>query len=1154
MVRLSKIILTLLILSFSFQAQAKNPPPGSGTSDIPANILIMLDTSGSMNSKLYSSVQIYYPLDVTTDSSGNVYVIEYYNNRIKVFDSSGAYLRSFGSYGYGCNQWRYARQFTIYNDQIYLVDLYNHRVLKLGLNGQCIQRGATQMRYPTSIAVNSSYVFIGSTSNQIEALNRGNLNQIGYQTLDKKDLNYAWGMSFNGAGNKLVVASHNKGYKNTNNNVVELNVTGSRVSVAQKSSTAYGFGNGQFRNPTDAGYDSSGNIYGLDLNNHRIQKFNSSLAYQAKAGSYSTTTSFRYPYGMHIDSNDKIYVTDFYNFAVRQYDTSLSLQTTYGGGGGTLLDAAKKVIKKIVSNTDLTSGANFGLMQWASSNNIRVKISDTGAKSIYTDVDNLRASGGTNLLSAMNTARNYFTTGQVANWDKTCSINYLIVISDGYWGSHSSVLSVTNQLNNTHKVKTFAVGLNLSGSTANYTTLAKQGGTTAPLYASNETELLAKLTDAIKQAISGRLTFTTPAVMSDVSKGDFIYQSTFEYEKNKQWKGSLKKYKLNSNGTFGNAIWDAGTKLNSKSASSRNVWTLHGGATGINNFTTSYRDSLKSLMFPSQSPTNTQVDNLINFIRGVDTYDQDGDSNKTESIHKLADIYHSDIAIVSPPEASTTISSEANAQKRDSYYRSQNNYNNFKTGNTCGGACNNRKEIILAGANNGLLHAFDTSNGEELWAYLAPNMIGNLEKIPSNNANVTNAIYGIDGSPIVKDIYYDDTPNDGKNNPAWKTIALVGLGAGGHGYFALDITDPESPTHLFAIENDATNQAIKHWDKDGSKNEFGYAGGSIDANMDYRKLGEAWSTPRIIRVKHNNKDKWVAVFGGGYNGSVNPNYGSAVFVMDLEDEGRLLQNIDITDASSSNIVNSVPADLTVITADGTDKANYNGAMIYAPDLEGKITKINLTDTGTMYQSTTLFNAESNSDNGRYIYKKAQATINDGDLWLYFGTGNTQKLQEQSTNVKNRLYGIKDKNFPIFSTINSSGTVVQCKTAPTCPGGSDLGWYVDLANKQKLTAEPTIFKDTVYFPIYQPTSGGTGCNTGTALLTAYNSKCGNSVLNVNVGTGVLSKVVVQKDNLYIGIAGEAKENIAGFTSKDNLITGKSNAKGGGAITVEGWKEN
>ena len=50
------------------------------------------------------------------------------------------------------------------------------------------------------------------------------------------------------------------------------------------------------------------------------------------------------------------------------------------------------------------------------------------------------------------------------------------------------------------------------------------------------------------------------------------------------------------------------------------------------------------------------------------------------------------------------------------------------------------------------------------------------------------------------------------------------------------------------------------------------------------------------------------------------------------------------------------------------------------------------------------------------------------------------------------------------------------------------------------------------------------------------------------------VVVNKNNLYIGIAGEAKENIAGFTSKDNLITGKSKAKGGGSISIEGWKQN
>ena len=86
MARLTTIITVLFISLISFQAQAKSPPPGTGTTDIPANILIMLDNSGSMGTRLYSSVQIYNPLDVATDSSGNVYVLEYYNNRIKVFD------------------------------------------------------------------------------------------------------------------------------------------------------------------------------------------------------------------------------------------------------------------------------------------------------------------------------------------------------------------------------------------------------------------------------------------------------------------------------------------------------------------------------------------------------------------------------------------------------------------------------------------------------------------------------------------------------------------------------------------------------------------------------------------------------------------------------------------------------------------------------------------------------------------------------------------------------------------------------------------------------------------------------------------------------------------------------------------------------------
>ena len=664
--------------------------------------------------------------------------------------------------------------------------------------------------------------------------------------------------------------------------------------------------------------------------------------------------------------------------------------------------------------------------------------------------------------------------------------------------------------------------------------------------------------------------------MSDVSRNNFVYQSTFEYETDKQWKGSLKKYQLNTDGTFGSVLWDAADKLNSKTSSTRNIWTSVIG-TGYNNFTTANRDLLKSKMFPNITPTDTEVDNLINFIRGIDTYDQDADNNKTETIHKLADIYHSDLIVVANPEASAVDDNTSNFQKKDSYYRLQNNYNNFKSGATCGGPCANRAEIIYAGANNGILHAFKASDGEELWGYIPPNVLGVLEKIPSSKANSTNAIYGIDGSPVAKDIYFDDTPNDGKDNPRWRTILLSGLGAGGKGMFALDVTDPNSPTHLFAFNNDETNKFVEHWDVNASKFEFGYVGGNITPEYDYSKLGETWSTPRIIRIKVDGKDRWVAVFGGGYNGGVNPNVGSAVFVIDLENEGKVLKVIDIKDEAASDIANSLPADLSVITADGTNKANYNGALIYATDLEGKITKIDLTEDFVMdtdqnsstYNSiirsdasdkeihqTTLFTAEATSANGRNIFTRPEVTINsDNNLWLYFGTGNTQKLQAQSSQIQNRIYGIKDVNFPNFVEVNPTGNVSMCKTAPTCPSGTDLGWYVNLNNAKKLTAEPTVDRDRVYFPLYEPSATNNRCGIGNAYFTAYDTKCGNSLLNVNMGKGVLSKVVKQGDNLYIGLAGEAKGNIDGFTAKDNLITGKSDADEiSGAVQLESWKEN
>ena len=222
---------------------------------------------------------------------------------------------------------------------------------------------------------------------------------------------------------------------------------------------------------------------------------------------------------------------------------------------------------------------------------MRVGVSATGAATIRTDVNNVVARGGTDLLSAMRKARQYFTSGadgfpSPIQQNATCQLNFIMLISDGAWGSHNAAMSVVQDMKDNLNVKTFSVGFSVySWAKGNYDDLAQKGGTGSALYANNQAQLVAALTSAIQQSISGRLSFTTPAVMSDVSKGDYVYQSTFEYDKDKQWQGSLKKYKLNSNGTFGTEQWDAGTKLNAKSSSSRKLWTVGIGTKNINNFT-----------------------------------------------------------------------------------------------------------------------------------------------------------------------------------------------------------------------------------------------------------------------------------------------------------------------------------------------------------------------------------------------------------------------------------------------------------------------------------------------------------------------------------------------------------------------------------------
>ena len=1155
-----KLVLSSFLFILVFAVEAKSPPPGTGKADVPANIYIMLDTSGSMGSQITSSNSLRYPMDVAVDSSGNMYVVEYYNHRVRKVDSAGKFIKNIGSYGFNSNgRFYYPTKIDIdSNDNIYVSD--RNRIQKLSSDG-------VWQRNFTGTGSNSTRNIAVDSSGNVFAINSNG-----------RDI-YKWNSS--GASQGGVSCGQNcYGLDEYNGTLYATDET-TRQIKKWSSSTMGTMGTWNINNhyyARDLAVNAQG-IFVTSLYYNRIYKYSlSGGVFMTRWGTYGTDKyGFRYPYGIASDSSNKVYVADRSNHAVKIYDANGTYVGMIGSPPDTRMSEAIKVMKKLVSSSDLTKGANFGLQTWASSAYQRIKVDDSGAKKIYDSMDSTNAaayspswyrpSGGTNLDRSMQEAYDYFTgSNSPINSNANCQKNFLMVISDGAWRD-TKASTLAKNLYDQKGIVTFVIGFHAGGGNSNYIKLAKAGGShpESPLYSSNWQHLYETLSAYIRQAISSRLTFSAPVIMPNISSGDHIFQSTFTYKNNHQWEGQLSKFKLVSNGsgTFkagvGPLLWEAGSKLNAKSDASRNVWTVassFGLGASINNFSTANVKLLKNALWENSgsNPSDDQATKLINFVRGLDAYDENANKNTAERRWKLGDIYNSRLIVVGPTNAK--VSSKATDKDTEAYYRYQNNYLNFKSGATCGGSCKNRKEVVYVGANDGMLHAFDSSNGEEMWAFIPPTMLQSLKDMIAAKANSSNAIYGVDGSPMVKDIFYDSK---------WRTVLISGMGKGGKGYFALDITNPLSPSFLFAFQHNPADQSIYHWTENGARSTFSYGAG-IPAEFDYSKLGDSMSTPAIIKLPLSTGDKWVAVMGAGYNAGVNKAYGSSIYIIDLEDQGKVLNRLDLSSSASNLIANSVPADVVSITPDTTSKAKYKGSMVYLVDLEGKQWKLNLTDKGNLYDITPMFDAEASLENDRMEFFQVTPSIgSDDNLWTFYGTGNQQKLQRISSNINNRLFGLKDVNFPTYQNVSTSTASSSLKnmssTGVTCPTDSSLGWYTNMGANERITGKLALFNEVVYASRYIPNKGQL-CSPGTAYLSEHSMSCGSQSRKTKLGEGIATGAVVFNGVIYVGISGSGDEDIYDDKGKligkkkDNIIILEpqgSGTIGDGQITQESWRE-
>jgi len=531
---------------------------------------------------------------------------------------------------------------------------------------------------------------------------------------------------------------------------------------------------------------------------------------------------------------------------------------------------------------------------------LNVGIHVDGYKRILDHLLPQRLAWGTDSRAFAQMAYKYFENDFDAYDEKSeCQLNYVIVIGDGmFMNNNAAAAEITKLRNKQNPVVTLFVayggGINPTGMTR-FRQLAVAGScpggdSSHPdcepvIEAATPIELKTQLTSKIRQILAEKLSFTAPSITATVQEGGSLYQAQFSYEQHGEWKGTILRKKLKTGNCkkdcvehdtkagnkFGN--WDAGREVRVQAsaagaADTRKIWSAIPDANYIGNWdnfnvdnsdaviemfglleysvldyhnTTSYCATYDPNPYVGENGHEDDAIGLINFMKGTDYFDYNGDCNVTQKRdHVLGDIYHSQLVEIGPPDASTDFTSP----NEEAYFRSANNYQAFKKNNM------KRRKVIYAGSNSGMLHAINAEDGKEEWAFVPPFIAGIMPSIinPDLDGTVdpgldsagnpigkggTNAVFGVDGSPVVHDVYMAGYDSAGvlETTKSWRTILMIPYGRGGAGFSVLDVTNPilvdgKGPIHMYSIFNDAINNKVLVADNEGVITEHPYSTGS----------------------------------------------------------------------------------------------------------------------------------------------------------------------------------------------------------------------------------------------------------------------------------------------------------------------------------------
>lgn len=601
--------------------------------------------------------------------------------------------------------------------------------------------------------------------------------------------------------------------------------------------------------------------------------------------------------------------------------------------------------------------------------------------------------------------------------------------------------------------------------------------------------------DGLKQA--GVATAAPTAIAGNLK---YVPEYTTE-----QWIGDLKAYSLNANGVWSDTPkWVASAHL--PTPANRNIVTITGAdgdnPTGVNFFWPANNqtsgagsiDETSQALLRQNLPTGASGADLVNYIRG--------DSSQEDTALKL-NLFRQRESKLGDFVNSTPLVLQGNVNLFYDLLPQgvAPGYADFRTQKAA------RTRLILAGANDGMLHAFadptveqcvdsgttsPPSCGQEVFAYIprgALSKLGKLAKRDYGSASNPHQFL-VDGPLTESDVYLDKQ---------WKNIVVGTMGAGGRAIFALDVSPGTSL---------GTSSVM--WEKSGDNDEdFGYMMGAAQVGV---MADGSWK---------------VFVGNGPYSDK-----GRAVLMM-IDLDTRAVSKI-ITDDTSGNGLGAVRL---------VRNSNQQVVGAFAGDLKGRLWHFDFgTGKPAEFKKTHLFTTAIDSSGQPQPITAAPSVMSHplGGYMITFGTGKLYDETDSDDHTLQSLYGVWEKTTDstgVATGLSTSDLVEQViKRDPVASNseqtfyglefnkvdyGQKRGWVINLtqASGQRLIYPGTPLRDFVLFNTTVPvttaqakTCDNNGLGFSWVLPTLMDGTYDTSVIIDTDGDGMVDK---NKDTIAFG---------------------------------------